>query len=146
MMLAPYCSRSSVAAARSALFELRAPGTQQLIDAHDRVLRHIDELGGALEVLGQGFATGGAGDLGLLAQGPRRDAQIFERDAVLEHGIERDLVETLAALAAHDLRALLRQGIVADREPVLAHAPCPRKAISTSSGTAPSAVMSVSMA
>src|SRR6476620_5876111 len=74
--------------------------------------------------------------IGLLAQRRSRDAKV----------LERDLIETLAALSAHDFGALLRQRIVGNRQRFLAHAALPRKATSTFSGTAPSEVNSVSMA
>src|SRR5262249_61924597 len=123
-----------------------AAGTQQLVDAHDGILRHVDELGATLEVRGQRISPGGAGNLRLLAQRRPGDAQVFEGDSVLQQRLERDLLEALAALPGHDLGAPLRERIVGNRQPFLAHAALPRKATSTSSGTAPSEVNSVSMA
>src|SRR5262245_65994176 len=84
---------------------LSAAGAQQLVDAHDRVLRHVNELGVAREVCGQCVSPGGAGDLGLLAQRRVGGAQILERDAVLKQGLERDLIEALATFSAYDLVA-----------------------------------------
>src|SRR6476619_5806621 len=122
-----------------------AAGTQQLVNAHDRVLRHVHELGATLEVRGQRVSPGGAGDLGLLAQRRSSDAQVLERAAVLKQGLERDLIETVAALSAPGLGALRRQRIGGSLQRFLAHGALPRKATSTFSGRAPTEVNSVSM-
>src|SRR4029078_12488543 len=123
-----------------------AARTQQLVHAHDCSLRHVHELSPTLEVRGQRASSGGAGDLRLLAQCSGGDAQVLDRDAVLQQSLERNLIEALAALSAHDVATPLRQRVVCDRQALLAHAALPRKATSTSSGTAPSDVNSVSMA
>ena len=55
---------------------LGATRPEQLVDPQQQLLRHADQLGGALQVTGERRPTGGARDLRLRAQPVGRDGQI----------------------------------------------------------------------
>ena len=59
---------------------------------------------------GQRRAPGGAGNFGLVGQGLRRDAQILHGHLARHDGVQGDLIERLAALAADLARFGFRPG------------------------------------
>jgi hypothetical protein len=57
----------------------RPAGPEKLVDFHHKILRHIDELGCALEIGGKPRPVGGFGDLRLELERRGRDAEVVER-------------------------------------------------------------------
>ena len=71
MSSAPCVFCSSVATADQLSFDFARPGRNSSYMRMIAVLRDVDQLGGAFEVLGQRRPAGRAGDVCLLAQGFR---------------------------------------------------------------------------
>ncbi len=89
-------------------------GAQKLVDFHQQILRHVDELGGARKILRQHRAVRRTRDLGLLPQCGRRDPKVLKLDLAGKKRFEVDVVEPLAAPSLDQVGALFRQRIVGD--------------------------------